>query len=592
MSRKEEELSDIIAQQKEQLTRYKRKLQDLVQAYKSLQKEKEAIKSSFEAVTTVVASGNKTDTPVSNGTAANQQDSDVESNASQSHDPLPDVNEEESLETLKARISTLSTSLSVISKEKSRIESAFQNDRKQLLHEKDELQKSLAAACQQADASNQQNTAQIQSLKSQLADERASHERELEGQQITIKEVQRSYNEERQKCQALERKNHDLSSALETAKINLEKASKPDPLISQLQSELDDLKSQYSLAFQKETDRVSVVERQAKEQIGDHETKVALLESKLAELSSTLGEYEQLRQQDMKQILALKEQLSTATTIELESSPNKDQMKIEENFVDFRSEVQKTITKMLQLKGMLAKKNECLKDPIDLESFFLEKGLAPGPPPNHAVCLMDFERLKHELDCLRKEKDVREVERLSSKAKSLEVQLAEAYRAHQESMQKTREAWMTERESFKEEMKAMERDSRRRRVDLEYQLDKQRERTLALLEDKDKEIANLKTILSGPSLTGKNTPDSVAVLPTQACPPLDVALELTGGTSASGGQILHYVEDLSRKEVELSNLRKIRRQLENALRELQLTSVAKEDKTREEIEKLKEHMLR
>jgi len=64
------------------------------------------------------------------------------------------------------------------------------------------------------------------------------------------------------------------------------------------------------------------------------------------------------------------------------------------------------------------------------------------------------------------------------------------------------------------------------------------------------------------------------------------------GASASGGQILHYVEELARKTVEIQGLRRSKYQLESSLRELQMSTVALEQKTVEQKRQLHEEIAR
>ena len=57
---------------------------------------------------------------------------------------------------------------------------------------------------------------------------------------------------------------------------------------------------------------------------------------------------------------------------------------------------------------------------------------------------------------------------------------------------------------------------------------------------------------------------------------------MTLGATASGGQILHYVDELARKEVEIQGLRRSKYQLESSLREMQMTTVAMENQAAEQ----------
>lgn len=58
-------------------------------------------------------------------------------------------------------------------------------------------------------------------------------------------------------------------------------------------------------------------------------------------------------------------------------------------------------------------------------------------------------------------------------------------------------------------------------------------------------------------------------------------------SSQKDGHILHYVQELARKDIEISNLRQTRVQTESALRKLQQVSLLFEEKHKEEMESLR-----
>lgn len=66
----------------------------------------------------------------------------------------------------------------------------------------------------------------------------------------------------------------------------------------------------------------------------------------------------------------------------------------------------------------------------------------------------------------------------------------------------------------------------------------------------------------------------------------------TLGASASGGQILHYVEELARKEIEIQGLRRSKSQLESSVRELQMAALAMEHKMAQQKSRLHEELAR
>jgi hypothetical protein len=64
----------------------------------------------------------------------------------------------------------------------------------------------------------------------------------------------------------------------------------------------------------------------------------------------------------------------------------------------------------------------------------------------------------------------------------------------------------------------------------------------------------------------------------------------TGGGESP--HMLHYAHELARRDVEISNLRKAKHQLESAFRKLQRAAIIEEEKHQENINELKEEVAR
>ena len=71
--------------------------------------------------------------------------------------------------------------------------------------------------------------------------------------------------------------------------------------------------------------RAAVAEQEAKALAASHELRVAGLETRLAELSSVVGGYDRLRQQDQKAIFKLKDQLLNLQSEKKPTSPQSPQ---------------------------------------------------------------------------------------------------------------------------------------------------------------------------------------------------------------------------------------------------------------------------
>ena len=229
----------------------------------------------------------------------------------------------------------------------------------------------------------------------------------------------------------------------------------------------------------------------------------------------------------------------------------------------------------------------------------------------HEACKLEIQQLKQELDWYKREEKKgegkvssfrdetnRELDQLRVEIQFLRGEIDHLESKHTTGLQSVHDSWATERSAWKEESGQLERSWRARVSDLEQQLQKQRERSLALLQDKDDELDNLRKMLSikSPSPTSpvrKPAKDSEEKKINDEWPEsLAPLASMTVGASASGGQILHYVEELARKEVEIQGLRKAKYQLETTVREMQMSSVTMEHKVAEQKRHLHEELAR
>lgn len=225
------------------------------------------------------------------------------------------------------------------------------------------------------------------------------------------------------------------------------------------------------------------------------------------------------------------------------------------------------------------------------------------------ACQLEIQQLKQELDWLKREEkreshkttsvpspSQEEVNQMRVQIQFLRDEIEHAEKEHSDSLRLVQDSWNKDRTCWKDELAQVDRSHRARIADMEQQLQKQRDRSLALLQEKDEELASLRELLnmkntgplSPPAASSfkdvdlkDDWPESLAPL---AC--------MTIGASASGGQILHYVEELARKEGEILGLRRSKNQLEASLREMQMMFVTMEDKVAEQKRHLHEELAR
>ena len=135
---------------------------------------------------------------------------------------------------------------------------------------------------------------------------------------------------------------------------------------------------------------------------------------------------------------------------------------------------------------------------------------------------------------------------------------------------------------------------------LELEAKKQRERTVAMLAEKDQEIENLRAGSAHRSdhdyyvklkdLSLENMHDSDGLLRGESESDDVVAKLLMHPATQGEATLLHFAQEKARQDVEIMGLRKQKHQLENALRELQYATTLKEEKSQEALLKLEEQI--
>lgn len=135
---------------------------------------------------------------------------------------------------------------------------------------------------------------------------------------------------------------------------------------------------------------------------------------------------------------------------------------------------------------------------------------------------------------------------------------------------------------------------------LELEAKKQRERTIALLAEKDQEIEQLKTATSSRfdseiyshmrDFSLESLRDTDGLLQGESESEEAVAKLLMHPAAQGEATLLHFAQEKARQDVEINNLRRQKHQLENALREMQHTVSLKEERSQETIQHLEEQI--
>ncbi|XP_074481077.1 GRIP and coiled-coil domain-containing protein 1 [Sebastes fasciatus] len=312
------ELLDTIESQKKQLIQYQTRFKDVVRAYKSLLKEKEALEASLKVLTVTqevdlnrqgqdattnsdlpedgcsLHSEDSLDTAASVDTSSEttrgdqseedqgepglksssvtlRSDPDAESSGvgvEQQATPPPSTEADRRLAQLKNQLSTLTSALATVTHEKSRMEASFQADKRQLKQEVEELQDRLVAVTTQQDT-------ELRALQQQLAESRArvitqQHEREQEqGDHVQqLRELQRILQQERDLRQDAELRLQDANATLLVTSQAVDRGAESQAHLNQVREERDELRRRLQTAEedQKKPDpRVDELQREQTE---------------------------------------------------------------------------------------------------------------------------------------------------------------------------------------------------------------------------------------------------------------------------------------------------------------------------------------
>lgn len=304
------ELLETIETQKQQLLRFQARLKDVVHAYKSLLKEKEALEASLKALsvshegdlavppstpgdcpddrssehsedstgTAASADTAASVTGVTGATGAKEDEEDKPSappwqraedpSGSESAEPCAGADPERRLLQLKAQLATLTGALATVTQEKSRMEASYQAERRQMKQGLEE------AAGRQAELRRLQE--QLGQTRARLAEQQQEREREQGDHGLMLRELQELLRAEReargaaerelQECreqgakQGHEQRIQQLSQELEELRRELQAArdenGKPDPRIQELQEEMASLKNHFQLQLVQEMKKV------------------------------------------------------------------------------------------------------------------------------------------------------------------------------------------------------------------------------------------------------------------------------------------------------------------------------------------------
>ncbi|XP_058121972.1 GRIP and coiled-coil domain-containing protein 1 [Anopheles ziemanni] len=581
------EYESIISSQKEHINRYESRLKDIIVAYKGLAKEKAALETTLQ---TLSCEGN---TIAKKPSTESDGEANTIKNAAQDGTSASHQSSDDQVQKLTKNIATLTS-------ERNRIEEVLKRERNQ-------LRQDMAAK----NATIEELTKRLKTFENHQKHRSTTQE----DQSLTIRELKKMLDDERNLKEKLELQLGDLKTQF---LLNLPERSEgskrragmtyPSPLgdsseadpnrgdtsvnesLLDLQQELVHLKRQYANAVADEKQRVRLAEERS-QRLGEiHEERVANLESRITELSEMIGKYDRLREQDKENILQLKEtiaQMKTSDGEEVTKSPSDGLYResIEDGYGSgdhykhhAREEVNAAPNEIfdanLLLIGTLeGDKQEKLEMQKEFENY--KRG--------YEQCVAENQKLKEELLSIQ-EYNRRLLQKLDSLKQTLvynetefEMKLAEQTATLKTETAKHNEALCTLQASFESQI-----------GHLQDTLQKQRERSLTVMDEKDEEIKTLRTSLEILSLsTATLRQQDHTTMPAREPQASGSVMVASFGSSPDEQQhLIHYAQEIARKNVEISALRTSKNAMDATLRQTLQEKVMIEENCKEKMSQM------
>ncbi|XP_037098950.1 GRIP and coiled-coil domain-containing protein 1 [Syngnathus acus] len=594
------ELLETLESQKKQLAQYQSRFKDVVHAYKSLLKEKEALEASLKVLSTsqdadvhgrlcghVVVQQDCGDGAEAQPTAKDVPEKNAPEAARADEVAAPRDGEAEHAKVqLRSQVGTLTSALATVTQEKSRMEASFQADKRQLKLEVDHLRERLVAA-------GAQQQAEVRDLQLQLAESRArvitqQHEREQEqsDQLQQLQELQKILQHERDLRQDAELRLHE-ANFLAAAAHAVDGGAESEVLLSQAGEEREQLRSKLRPAEerQKQADpgteglrqELSQLKNTHQDQIQQHkdemcreearahaaELRVGALEQRVSELSDLLGSCERARQREQQAAQRLRERMAQ---LDAENQTLVSSRCPDDSQLDLKDKLEKVKKLLLAAQKNPLGEPEPVRDAAsqeelrqlkdELERYKLRAKATPKSGDNNAAkegcAARELEEVREQLADLRE------------KYIGLRVESDKAAAAQQRQLQEQQQHAAALLRCQRQEAERNQTLHRDQLLRLEAELHKQRERTVALLGDKDRELELLRAATK--SLTEEDV--SAQEVEWEGEKQADVMARALRHAAPAQPALLLYAEQLARKEVEAAGLRRQKRQLEEDIRRL------------------------
>lgn len=481
------------------------------------------------------------------------------------------------------QIQTLMKNISTLSTEKSRMEQLFQNDRRKLKQEisdkNSELEHFKSSYEGKLNQIMKQNAMEIGQLKSKLIVAQHEREKEHNDSMEMMRELQKLLSDERRLKDNLEMQLNDLkmrfSNYSNEVEMKMNKNPEPeteenpkqndDSILESMQSQIQALKQQNKFTIETEQKRANEAIERSKNLQKIHEERVSNLEEKLAELTSMIASYHRSRNSDLENISKLKEKISQLEVNQI-VEPIKPQ-KIAEPKKSILDEI-------------------VMKDDDESKQYFEE----------------NFERLELELHSSRMENDdlKRKTEGYSSKILMLQEKIRNLNKTIEDCENELKSKMFEyqtnlklEKSKWQNKLCIVETEYRSKLSQLEQQLQKQRDRSMNLLEEKDNELRTLKALYESTFNCEQGPSQEVSEKDINN---LSMVLNSSGNSklpeSYQDTYMIHYSNELARKDLELAKIRKSKKEAETQCRKIMTEKVELRDELENKIDTLQQEVER
>ncbi|KAL4148370.1 hypothetical protein QTP88_002632 [Uroleucon formosanum] len=561
MDQKENNSQSLINEQSE-LEKYKKNLHNLVVAYKKLTLEKKALEDTLKASSNF----DKED--------ASETDTSEVSNDSQ-----------------QSRFINLVNTIASLQREKNEAEENAADEKQRLQNKIYELEKSVKELNNKMDTLKKLQRLEMENIKAKFNKERLQREKEFNDHGVMMRELQKLMAEERRQKEQSEslannlqkevvhvhRENENLKKAAQDMEEELKETKQKlkyreeetSGMLSQLRHEVKAVRQNHSIAISQEQQRATDAENRARELAIAHEVRVSNLETRLTELSNSIGVYDKIRHQDELTIQSLKEQIQK---LEMEN----------ENENDEEYTVSEIVEKFKHFKTLLLNLANTSEVPLNIEDIILK---------DFDINIYDYKMRHIEHSDQQDENNLsfkqdnlallNQVKSLKQHVNTLQFEQDQLERKYKEKLEEDNE----ENNSWKEKYMTNDLEWRKRTSILEQQLLRQRDKAQELVLEKELELNDLREALHSIKYNRKTSHSSTGSRK-------EFQEYLDEESNKKGSHLLHYAHELALKDMEISKFRKSKSKIESKYRDLQKSTADMQQQYKADIDKLNQQLIR